>query len=34
MKREGVPFFVWYLAFKPGLTIFQTKFLKPIKALK
>jgi hypothetical protein len=34
MKREGVPFFVWYMGFKPGLTTFLHKFRAPVDALK
>ena len=33
MKREGIPFFVWYMGFKPGLTAFKNKFRNHIDAL-
>ena len=33
MKREGIPFFVWYMGFKPGLTAFVNKFRNHIDAL-
>ena len=34
MKREGIPFFVWYMGFKPGLTAFMNKFRNHIDALQ
>jgi hypothetical protein len=33
MKNEGIPFFVWYLMFKPGLVVYRKDFQKPTTAL-
>ena len=34
MKREGIPFFVWYMGFKPGVTAFMKKFRNHVTALE
>jgi len=34
MPQEGIPWFVWYIAFRSHVNVFQREFIDEVEALK